>query len=189
MFPVDDGGSAVHIRQRFYAHMEMANNFKSDEPENCKSDESEELVEDQLENFDVVEDEDPGAQDTTMEDPKPASSFGDELGLLEGQELNQAALAARVASPISSDESSTSSNESESPSKAFELLASQTQVSQAAAEAVDLTGLWRVRGGCFHLESLASETHFKCGTTITSRAFRQVHEPRFFSPQCKKCFK
>jgi len=204
MFPEDDTGEITSIKIRYYSFMGQVTANRLTEEVGNDSDLDEDPESDLLSEA-VGAEEDPQTDDGFTAE---ASSFRDlvedELGLLEGQELNQAALAKQgekateVDLENSSDSSSSSSSSpSEAPSETFETLASGSCVATGSSQGagsqsspqLELNDLFKVRGGKFHYASSASDTHFRCGAAMTARAFRQVTSPSFLSPKCMRCFK
>jgi len=206
MFPEDDDGEVTSIKIRFYAFMGQVTASRLEEEVGNDSDLDEDPESDYLPEASFQEigaDDDPQTDDGfAAEAPSVRDLVEDELGLLEGQELNQAALAKQGEKSAEADlesssdsSSSSSSSRSEAPSETFEILASGSCVdvvpgvgSQSNPQ-LELNDLFKVRGGKFHYASLASDTHFRCGTAMTARAFRQVTSPSFLSPKCMRCFK
>ena len=114
------------------------------------------------------------------------ASCGDELGLLTpGSQLDLSAL--QAIADESSDSSSSSSSSSDAESTVFEDMAVACNLGNSEDEAVK-SGLWKVKGGKFHLASTKSDLHFKCGIRISTSASRLITSPRFLAPRCQRCF-
>ena len=215
-FPSDEGDSQIHIDERFAQHLSLAfpsspkpelallRNGHDDETVTVsdeRSDEDASLpdVEDAISCGDEfgfqTEENQPGMEDTDEfngVDDAPgthgkATACGDELGLLTpGSQLDLAVL--QATSGRSSDSSSdSSSSSSDAESTVFEDMAAACDFADDEADAVK-SGLWKVRGGKFHLSSTKSEVHFKCGSKITQAATRLITKPRFLAPRCQRCF-
>ena len=109
---------------------------------------------------------------------------GDELGVCEGSALDHKAVSMLNVANESDIESSSDSSSSSSSSAEQELekLASSCNIASDVHE----PGLWKTRGGKFHVESSKAEGFFRCGTAITKTSWRCVHPPKFVSPKCMK---
>ena len=214
-FPSDEGDPQVHIDERFSEHLAAA--FPSTPHLDLAAHEFESLDDglesdldiaggnsiaansddNEVEPFDIAggnsiatnSDDNEGDQvkgtDNTLSPLRKATACGDELGLLTGSQLNLAALPATVPEASSSGSSSSdSSSESEAESVAFEEMATACDLESEAVK----TGLWKVKGGKFHLSSEKSDLCFRCGVKISHAATRIIHKPMFLSPRCLRCF-
>ena len=76
----------------------------------------------------------------------------------------------------SSSETSTSSSSDSDEDRGIKELAETCGVE---LQSIQTDGLWKVRGGKFHLASDKSEDHLKCGVRISKNMWRCIHNQRF----------
>ena len=161
-FPEDEGLAPTSIKERFWDYMQ--NKFSK----TCATPSSSSNALEELEDFGLE-------TETRLEMPSAA----DESAIAEKNDDSS-----RSSDSSSSDESD-SIKELTEPEEVMEKLSASTEPNLTSRV---VEGLWKVRGGAYHTIGDRSPTKSKCGTSVGQRAHVVIHEPRFFSPLCRKCF-